>query len=172
MSLINDALKQARKAPPRDLPASVPPRNQPSAAPPWRPAADDSAPAPAWLFPALGILLMVAAIFFTGWAMAHHNNLRAIATAPEPPTAAPAAPAISVPVVQPQTVQTPPPLHPPAAPKLQGIVYSSTAPSAIVNGQTVRPGDTLGEYQVKAISKFTVTLVGPDHKELQIGMGN
>ena len=161
MSLINDALKQARKAPPRNLPTSVPP---------LRPAADDSS-LPAWLFPAFGILLIVAAIFFIGWAMAH-RSVRAIAAEPEPPDATQSAPEISVPVVKPQTVQTPAPLNPPEAPKLQGIFYSLTAPSAIVDGKTVRPGDKFGEYQVKAISKFTVTLVGPDHKELQIGMGN
>ena len=162
MSLINDALKQARKAPPRNLPTSVPP---------LRPGADDSSLVPAWLFPSLVILLIVAAIFFTGWAMAH-RSVRAIVAEPEPPDATDSAPAISLPEVKPHPAEPPPPLNPPEAPKLQGIFYSPTAPSAIVDGKTVRPGDKFGEYRVKAITKYTVTLVGHDNKEIQIGMGN
>jgi hypothetical protein len=161
MSLINDALKQARKAPPRNLPTAVPP---------LRPVADDSSPVPAWLLPSIVILLIVAAIFFIGWTAARHS-VRAIVAEPEPPDATPSADAISVPVVKPHPV-APPPLNPPEAPKLQGIFYSPTAPSAIVDGKTVHPGDRLGEYRVKAITKYTVTLVGHDNKEFQIGMGN
>jgi len=162
MSLINDALKQARKAPPRNLPTSVPP---------LRPAADDSSLTPAWLFPSLGILFIVAAIFFTGWAMAH-RSVRAIAAEPEPSDATSSAPAISVPVVKPHPVEPPTALNPPATPKLQGIFYSPTTPSAILDGRTVHPGDKFGEYRVKAITKYTVTLVGHDNKEIQLGMGN
>ena len=74
MSLINDALKQARKAPPR---------NAPSALPALQPVADESSSVFAWLVPAIVILLIVAAIFFIGWAVAHHT-VHTIATAPDP----------------------------------------------------------------------------------------
>jgi hypothetical protein len=161
MSLINDALKQARKAPPR---------NTPSALPPLQPIADEASPVAAWLVPAVVILLIVAAIFFIGWAVAHHT-VRDIVAAPDTNASIQAA-AISLPVVTPRPVEAPPPLNPPDAPRLQGIFYSATAPSAIVDGKTVRPGDQFGQYRVKAISKFTVTLIGPDHKEIQIGMDN
>ena len=161
MSLINDALKQARKAPPR---------NTPSALPPLQPIADEASPVAAWLVPAVVILLIVAAIFFIGWAVAHHT-VRTIVAAPDP--AAPQQVAeISLPVVTPRPVEPPPVVNPPDAPKLQGIFYSPTAPSAIVDGKTIRPGDQFRQYKVKAISKYTVTLIGPDKKEIKIGMGN
>ena len=161
MSLINDALKQARKAPPR---------NTPSALPPLQPAADEDSLVAAWLLPAIVILLIVAAIFFIGWAMAHHT-VRTIAAAPESTTTQRVA-IISLPVVTPHPVAPPPPVNPPDAPKLQGIFYTPTAPSAILDGKTVRPGDKFYQYRVKAISKYTVTLIGPDNKEIKIGMGN
>ena len=161
MSLINDALKQARKAPPR---------NTPSALPPLQPIADEPSPVTAWLVPAIVIFLIVAAIFFIGWAVAHHT-VRTSAASPEL-DATQQATEIKLPVVTPHPVEPPPPLNPPDAPKLQGIFYSPTAPSAIVDGKTVRPGDKFGQYRVKAISKYTVTLIGADNKEIQIGMGN
>jgi hypothetical protein len=161
MSLINDALKQARKAPPR---------NAPSALPPLQPVADESSPVAVWLVPAIVILLIVAAIFFIGWAVAHHT-VRTIVAEPDA-TATQQVADISLPVVTPPPVAAPPPVNPPDAPKLQGIFYSPTAPSAIVDGKTVRPGDQFRQYRVKAISKYTVTLIGPDKKEIQIGMSN
>ncbi len=164
MSLINDALKQARKAPPR---------NPPSALPPLQPAADEASPVAAWLLPADRDHPDCRRDFFhrLGRGAPHrpHHRRRArfnrrdadrspqIATARRRPA---------------RRSPPPPPLNPPDAPKLQGIFYSPTAPSAIVDGKTVRPGDQFGQYRVKAISKFTVTLIGPDKKEIQIGMGN
>jgi hypothetical protein len=162
MSLINDALKQARKAPPR---------NTPSAVPPLRPASDESSPVAAWLLPAIVIILIVAAIFFIGWAVARHT-VRTIVAVPESIAATQQVAAIVVPVVTAQPVEPPPPVNPPDSPKLQGIFYSPTSPSAIIDGKIVRPGDQYHEYRVKAISKYTVTLVGPDKKEIQIGMDN
>ncbi len=161
MSLINDALKQARKAPPR---------NTPSALPPLQPIADESSPVLAWLLPALVILLIVAAIFFIGWAWAHHT-VRVIVAAPDTNDTAQAA-AMTLPVITPRPVEAPPPINPPDAPKLQGIFYSPTSPSAIIDGKIVHPGDSFHQYKVKAISKYTVTLIGPDKKEIQIGMDN
>ena len=160
MSLINDALKQARKAP----------RNTPSALPPLQPSADDSSPVPGWLLPAIVIVLIIAAIFFIGWAVAHHT-VHTIVAAPESPGATQSVETVSVPVIK------PPPPPPPAAnapdlPKLQGIFYSPTSPSAIIDGKIVHLGDQYQQYRVKAITKYTVILVGPDKKEIQIGMDN
>jgi hypothetical protein len=159
MSLINDALKQARQAPPR---------NPPSSLPPLQPAHHhESSPTAVWLVPALIIFLVFAAIFFIGWAAAH-RTVHSIVTAPDPePTQQ--VETVAAPVVAPAE---PPPAPAPDLPKLQGIFYSPSAPSAILDGKTVRPGDQFKEYKVKAISKYTVTLIGPDKKEVQVGMGD
>jgi hypothetical protein len=161
MSLINDALKQARKAPPR---------NTPSALPPLPPVANESAVF-SWLLPAIVIVLIVAAIFFIGWAVAHHT-VRSIVAEPETGAGTPPATTIMLPPATPRPAEPPTPASAPDLPKLQGIFYSKTAPSAIIDGKTVRPGDQFGQYRVKAISKYTVTLTGPDKKDIQLGMGN
>jgi hypothetical protein len=176
MSLINDALKQARQAPPH---------NTPGAMPPLQPVPEESSSVFAWLIPAIVILLLVAAMFFIGWAVAHrtvHTIVNAPDAAAPPPVADISPPVVtpppvaSLPVAPPPVaapaVEAPPPVIPADLPKLQGIFYSPTAPSAIVDGKTVRPGDQFRQYHVKAISKYAVTLVGPDHKEVQISMGN
>jgi hypothetical protein len=161
MSLINDALKQARQAPPRNAPTSLPP---------LQPHARESASAPVWLIPSIVILLVFAAIFFMGWAAAH-RTVHDIVTAPSPAPVAQTVDTAPAPVVTPQPAP-PAPAIPPDAPRLQGIFYSSTAPSAILDGKTVSPGDQFKEYKVKEISKYTVTLIGPDKKEFKIGMGD
>jgi hypothetical protein len=164
MSLINEALKQARKAPPRNLPSSLPP---------LPPAAEESWSLPGWFLPAVAVILIIAAIFFIGWASARHSVRKAAQVPTEtvetPPPAAAAPPAAATP---PPAEVSAPAVNPPDAPKLQGIFYSPTDPSAIIDGKTVRLGDPFRQYHVKAISKYTVTLVGPDHKEMQIGMEN
>jgi len=163
MSLINDALKKARQAPPR---------NTPSALPPLQPADRETWRLPEWLLPSIVVILIVAAIFFIGWAVANHS-MHSVAVAPPPLTeVTQQEAAISIPIVKPRPVDAPTPAPPPDAPKLQGIFYSPTSPSAIIDGKIVRPGDQFHEYKVKAISKYTVTLVGADKKEFQIGMGN
>jgi hypothetical protein len=163
MSLINDALKQARQAPPRNAPTPLPSLQS---------STDDSAATAPWLIPVIVIGLIVAAIFFMGWAAAH-NSVRTIVASPNPasqldpvviPVAAPAPP--------PPPAPTPAPVAPPVLPQLQGIFYSDTAPTAILDGTTVSPGDQFKNYRVKTISKYTVTLVGPDKKEVQLGMEN
>ena len=60
---------------------------------------------------------------------------------------------------------------PPELPKLQGIFYSDTAPTAILDGKTVAPGDEFKNFKVKAITKYTVILIGTDKKEYTVGMG-
>jgi len=159
MSLINDALKQARQAPPRTPPGSLPP---------LQPAAhSESSPLAVWLVPAIIIILVFAAIFFIGWAAAH-RTVHSIVSAPSDPETAQPVETVSAPVAvpaPPAPVATSPDL-----PKLQGIFYSPTAPSAIMDGKTIRPGDSFKGYKVKEISKSTVTLIGPDKKEYKVGM--
>ena len=161
MSLINDALKQARKAPPR---------NTPSALPPLQPMADERSPVAAWFWPALVIILIVAAIFFIGWAVAR-RTVSNIEAAPELNLTQHVA-GVSLPLVTSNAAPPPLPVNPPEAPKLQGILYSATAPAAILDGKIVHPGDKFGEYRVKSITKYAVILIGPDKKEIQLGMSN
>src|SRR5882672_363028 len=159
MSLINDALKQARQAPPRNTPNSLPP---------LQPVADESSSVSAWLIPAIVIFLIVAAIFFIGWAAAHHT-VRSIVTSQDPGAATQEVEGVTLPIVT-HEPEPPAPVKQPDMPKLQGIFYSPTTPSAILDGKTIRPGDKFQQYKVKEISKYTVTLVGPDKKEFKIGM--
>ena len=157
MSLINDALKQARKAQPRSTP---------NALPPLQPVADEPSPVAAWLVPAIVIVLIVGAIFFIGWSVARHN-VHEIVSAPDP-AATQQVSSVTLPVVTHLPPPPPPPVNPPDAPKLQAIFYIPGKPTAIIEGKSVKPGDQFGIYRVKAISKTTVILVGPDKKEIQI----
>lgn len=182
MSLINDALKEARKAPPENVSSTLTP---------LQPVAGESSTMPAWLLPSVVIMLVAAAIFLIGWAVMHHAADTVAArsqstpaaqavTAPQPVVtttlpqqAQPPQTTSPQPAVQPQPVSTPPPpASQPFVLKLQGIDYTSSAASAILNGKTVHPGDQFRQYRVKAISKDSVTLIGPDGKQLQIGMEN
>jgi len=173
MSLINDALKRARQAPPVRPQSPFP--NLP-------PAAERPASALAWLIPAIVIVLVVAAIFFMGWAMAHRSvqkmavatPIAAAAAAPAavlaPAAVAPVTAVVTAPVVVAPTAA--PTVNPPDAPKLQGIFYSPTAPAAIVNGKTVRPGDPLLQYHVTEITQFSVTLADASGKSIKLTLGN
>ena len=160
MSLINDALKRARQ--------DHTPRG-PQTPPPPLPPADEPTPVGVWLAPAIVIFLIVAAIFFIAWALAHHS-VQAIVTAPPDPVVVTQQAAEAVlPVVPPLP---PPPLNPPDAPQLQGIFYSPTAPTAIVDGKTVSVGSHYRQYRVTEITKYTVTLVDADGKAIKLCMGN
>lgn len=106
----------------------------------------------------------------------------AVASAPEPakPEPATAAPAVVVPVPETNAalakvaetnlpaatnlVSTPPP----PAFKLQGIVYNSTRPWAIVNGKSVYRGDRVNDRQVKDIQPGAVILQGTNGSELKL----
>jgi len=160
MSLINDALKNARQ--------DHTPRRPQTPLPPLPPA-DEPTPVGVWLAPAIVIFLIVAAIFFIAWAVAHHS-VQAIVTAPPDPVVARQQAAEAVlPVVPPPP---PAPLNPPDAPRLQGIFYSPTAPAAIVDGKTVSVGSHYLQYRVTEITKYTVTLVDPDGKAIKLGMSD
>jgi hypothetical protein len=161
MSLINDALKQARQAPPRSTPNVLPPRPD---------ASQEPGTVAIWL-PVIVILLIIAGIFFLGWTMAH-RTVREIVTAPEPvsqPDMVEAAPPTET--VKPVATAPPATTTRPDAPVLQGIFYLPKNPSAIVDGKTVRPGDMVGQYyRVKEITQYTVTLIGQDNKPFKIGL--
>jgi hypothetical protein len=158
MSLINDALKQARQAPPR---------NPQRPLPPLPPAEEPRNP---WLVPAIVLFLIFAVVFCIGWFMAQRsvNNVVKAATAAAVATQAVAE--VALPVVE--NPPPAPPVIPENFPKLQGIFYSATAPAAIVEGKMVRAGDRYLNYRVTEITKFTVTLVGPDGKAIKLSMSN
>jgi len=158
MSLINDALKRAKQAPPRNTPTSVPP---------LRPVAEESSWFPGWLIPLVLILLIFAGIFFMGWSVSH-RAVRNIVTAPATNQEVAIVP---LPVAAPRA-EPPAPVAPPNLPELQGIFYSPTMPSAIVDGKTIRPGDHFKQYRVKEITKYTVTLIDAAGKPVKLGMSN
>ena len=168
MSLINDALKRARQNPPQ---------NPPGPFPTLPPAAGRPASAAAWLMPAIVIVLIVAAVLSIGWAMVQRPVQTLVVTPPAPVASAPpsagqvaAVVKIAPPVAAPPP--KPPLLNPSNAPKLQGIFYSPTAPAAIVDGNTVRPGDRLLRYRVAEITKSTVTLAGANGQVIKLSLGH
>jgi anti-sigma factor RsiW len=184
MSLINDALKRAQQnsapkpppaIPPLKLQAAPPVQRQPS-------AVRTGSPVTAWLLPAILIFLVIAAVFAVGWTAAHRSVTRVIPT-PEPVAAALPAQAVQAPETAPVSVpdnSTPDPvadlkpsvvINPANAPKLQGIFYSPTKPSAILDGQTVRPGDSFQQFRVKEITQNTVTLTKADGSAIRLGIG-
>jgi hypothetical protein len=163
MSLINDALKRARH--------DHTPRGPQGAMPPLPPAAEP-APMSAWLVPAVVIFLIFAAIFFIGWAVAHHSVRTIVAAPPDPVVVTQQAAEVALPVIAPPPLPAPPPAIPPEIPKLQGIFYSPTAPTAIVDGKTVSLGDHYLQYRVTEITKFTVTLTDSNSKAVKLNMGD
>lgn len=78
-----------------------------------------------------------------------------------PITAAPVpAPAVAAETTLPATnVVAPVVIVAPALPKLQGILFRSDRPSALLNGKTVLVGGRSGEFLVVAITQESVTLV-------------
>jgi MSHA biogenesis protein MshK len=48
----------------------------------------------------------------------------------------------------------------PVVPRLQGIFYHPTRPSAMINGKSVLVGDKVGEFRVAAIDQESITLAG------------
>jgi hypothetical protein len=157
MSLINDALKQARRSQQN---------NPPSGQPPLPPVESVSRGGMSWFLLVAIVLLLAVAGFFTGLSLTKH-------TPPPPPATTPAtAPELS-PTQQVESVSNSLPVStntpsgsnaiaavppPPPEPKLQGILFDPTRPCAIVDGATVFVGDRVGEFRVTAISKDKVTL--------------
>lgn len=160
MSLINDALKRAKEAQQKNIS---------SGATPMRPIETRRRERDfRWVPAVLIVLLMVAAVFFIGLAMASRKE-KVIVVAPaisvtqtvetvagpasNPPTDAsselPAA-------IGPAAINT----NAPRQTRIQGIVYDPMHPWAIVNGKTVYVGDVVDGRRVTAISRSTITLVG------------
>jgi hypothetical protein len=173
MSLINDALKRASQAPPRTASGGLAPLPQPAA------AAKESSSVRGWLISVIVILLIVAGIFFAGLATSRHT-IPAIAAVPDTNTvnekttdqpAVEVATAV-VPAPEPPAPVTVSMANPPSVPKLQGIFYSPTDPTAIVEGKMLGLGAQFRQYRVKAITKYAVTLVGPDQQEIKLSMSN
>jgi hypothetical protein len=171
MSRINDALKRAQRAqrqnPP--LPGVKMPKRLPVESRPGNVIG--------WILPGVIGFLIVAACLFVGMALVTRTVTKTssasgvLAAQPATPVAitapvpAPAAPAPS----RPQPPPSPQPSPPPEL-KLQGIVYATTRPWAIVDGKTVHVGDRLGEFRVQAISQNKVTLKKPDGSQKILGL--
>ena len=173
MSLINDALKRASQAQQTNPPPNFPP---------LPPVESKSGGAVGWMLPAVMVFLIVAACFFIGLSMARHTvtqtareasvpAMQKVESVSVPVSNAPSVPETSVPAASTPPSPSPPPLPPPPPlplPKLQGIVYSPARPWAIVNGRTVHAGDRLGEFRVREISQYTVTLERADGSQVKL----
>jgi hypothetical protein len=172
MSEINDALKRARQTTPPEKSDGTKVFN------PLPPLRAEKPPAVwGWMIPAFIVVLIVAAIFFIGWAVTHRHAQK-IVIVPKP--VAPIHPVVeTAPTIQPSAMPipaaTPKPTAIPALPKLpklQGIFYSPTAPTAILDGKTIGVGDQFGDYHVQQISPTAVTLVDAGGEEIKIGMNH
>ncbi len=184
MSLINDALKRARETQ----------RNvAPSGPPPLPPVETPARSGAGWILAASAILFLGAAGFVLGPTLLRGRvspppvaKAPGISTPPRPAAApAPAVPAGIMPVAA--NVNPPPPVNtnapaasntnqpPPVAvekmPRVQGIIFNSAQPLAIVNGQTVSVGDHAGNFQVKQITQNTVVFQRPDGTQKTLGIG-
>jgi hypothetical protein len=167
MSLLNDALKQARQSQQQ---------NPPSAQPPLRPVAPAPRGGADWFLPLAVVALVGAAAFFIWLGLTRHKTPPAKApelplTQPAPQIVPPAPPAPPKPVVVPAVsniVAAVPSNLPP--PKLQGIVYGQKS-WAIVDGKTVYVGDSVGNFHVKEISPNSITLESPDGSLQKVRLG-
>lgn len=189
MSLINDALKRATKAP-TATPTTTEPELEP--APPHR-----AVGIPGYFMPVMLCVLSVACwMFIKGWnggqvpALAKVKQLvepeAIVAQAREPDMEVPPAEGAELPVPQNRefalndapssSAATEPPSATSTAAaetessvtyKLQGIIFRPSNPSAVVNTRTVFIGDTVGNARVRSITERSVTLeVGGETKVL------
>lgn len=175
MSLINDALKRARQTQQQNPPPTPPLQFRPV-----EPGQPNHARAPLlFVGLALALILVVALGGLVVWFVSQKSagELRVAArTVNETATAAPADSQVELvptPSPAPAIAPAPTPVEPetntlpvtaaieppkPQAPKLQGISFHPTRPSAIVNGKNVVIGDRVGEFRVLAITRGSVTL--------------
>ena len=186
MSLINDALKKAKQAqataPVRE---SAPQLRSPETDHPVRSGSSLMLPA---LLVAVGLIgAALVWVAMSGRKPDAQNpepvaavNLPASASKIEPAVAPAAREVVSTPttsVPAPTTVveskpalipNSPPAVTPaiatqppaPALPKLNGIFFNPTKPTAIVNNKLVSPGSRIGELTVLAITQGSITLAG------------
>lgn len=184
MSLINDALKRARETQRNDTTAGAPPL------PPVETPARSGA---GWILATSAILFLGAAGFVLGPTLFGGKvSPPVVAKAPgistPPGPAAAPAPAVSASVMPvaanpnpPPPVNTntptasnanpPPPVAVEKMPRVQGIIFNSAQPLAIVNGQTVSVGDRAGNFQVKQITQHSVVFQRPDGTQKTLGIG-
>lgn len=170
MSLINDALKRAKKAQKENPPPTPALQFRPV-----EPAQEGHPHSPLPIVAAiLGLIVIVALggllIWFVtqsgdgGLQAGARPSVQAAATAPAAPVDAPLAPLSVESAANPgeaQTNATPAAVaEPPKAPelKLQGIFFNPRSPSAVVNGRTVYAGEKVSGFRVLKITPETVTL--------------
>jgi len=171
MSRINDALKHAQRTQKQAAPAPGTKMRG------MLPVAPMPGSAIGWILPGVIGFLIVAASFLMGLALLTRtltktgNESRLAAAQPAVSAVVPVPISIPVPLSNaPPPPPRPSPPPPPPEPKLQGIVYATTRPWAIVDGQTVHVGDRLGEFQVKAISARDVILAKADGSRKRLGL--
>ena len=141
----------AKPAPPKLSPGGPPP---PLAEP-------ESSASRGWLLPLLAVLFVIGVCVVVGLAIARHPGKQTAdqpELSPAPPVESVSAPAPNPPPVSAAAVSNAAPVPRSPALKLQGIVYNSTRPWAIVNGKTVYAGDRVGNFHVKEILQNSVTL--------------
>jgi hypothetical protein len=176
MSLINDALKRARE---------TQQNHPPSGAPPLPPVESPARGGAHWILAVSAILFLAAAGLVLGPALFGHKVPSTMAANAPIIPASPPASAVSVPAVS-----SPPPIasaNPPVAtttnppppavavvklPKVQGIIFNTTQPLAIVNGQTLSVGDRAGDFQVRQITQNKVVFQCPDGTQKTLGIGD
>ena len=160
MSLINDALKRAKEAQRKNVSSGVTPMRPIEVR---RRERDFSV-----FLPVLIILLLVAAVFFIGLALASRKEKMIVvgpAISVTQTVGTVAGPAINPPA---DVSPAPPPVigsaaintNAPRQTRIQGIVYDPVHPWAIINGKTVYVGDFVDGRRVTAISHSTITLAG------------
>jgi hypothetical protein len=152
MSPANNPPKPDKPSPPKPSPGG----------PATPPAEPESSAGRGRLLPLLAVLLVVGAGVLIVLAVTRHPAKQV--TNQQELSPAPPAESISAPVSNPPppvpaaAVSNAPAAPPPPTLKLQGIVYDSVRPWAIVDGKTVYPGSRVGDCRVKAISQNTLTL--------------
>jgi hypothetical protein len=186
MSLINEALKRARKAQQQEAP---PPASNLQLRP-IEPAQYTRRSPALMVLAALAVFALLLLLVLRQKAP---PNAAPPGPGAQPRAALPAAPAIAPPPAPAPNAAAPaaqpipgtPPADPsptaapdsgptnvavaaeapapkPVPPKLQAIIFSSVRPSIMINGKTLFIGDTLDGFRVTAISKESATLVGMD----------
>jgi len=171
MSLINDALQRAQQAQ-QTNPST-------SSSLQFRPVTPGTERKKG---PGLMVWAMIAAILLLSGVLISRQFLsarptpgseRMVASAKtvSPASAAPATPiqsarTLAAPAVVPlvtntpvAVAETPAPAPKPSVPRLQAIIYSSTRPSAIINGRTLYVGSRIGAFRVGAIQPNSATLI-------------
>ena len=168
MSVVNDALKRAKAAHTASAPAAEAHSPHPDPAEADRHRSNE----PMLVLLALLILFTVLAGIFAVQIKRHRLAESVVAApAPKPVASVPAKPSLPA-APPPQTAavvatNTPiagsltPEQPPPAPARLQAIFFDPTRPSAMIGGESLYVGDSLGNFRVAAITRTTVILVSP-----------